>query len=152
MLYTQIVEEVVLRLNELKIPYTKNDGTDITISNELLDAKWSTGKKKITYKAYIYCDEETKTVYMWELTSELGSGISFGNSSENTFQLGSTLYRKVKSMQYGLDGKAYEYDIDIGAIAKTVKEVTKVAGWKFKTVLKKEKAMYPGGRTTRTDI
>jgi glycine cleavage system H lipoate-binding protein len=40
----------------------------------------------------------------------------------------------VKNVQYGLDGKVYEYSLDLGAIPKTVKETAKQYGWKFKTV------------------
>ena len=55
------------------------------------------------------------------------------------------MFRKVKSIQYSAEGKVYEYTLDLGEITKIVKEIAKVNGWKFKTVLKKEKAMYPGG-------
>ena len=51
----------------------------------------------------------------------------------------------MKSVQYGLDGKAYEYTLDLGAIPKAVKETAKQHGWKFKTVLNKNKAVYPAG-------
>lgn len=52
-----------------------------------------------------------------------------------------TMFRKVKSMQYGPEGKVYEYNFDLGAIPKTVKEIAKANGWKFKTVVLKKKAM-----------
>jgi hypothetical protein len=51
--------------------------------------------------------------------------------------------RKVKSVQYGPDGKAYEYTLDLGAVSKLVKDIAKRHGWKFKTVLSRSKASYP---------
>lgn len=81
------------------------------------------------------------------MTKEEGHGLSFGGESGSYFQQGKTLYRKVKSVQYGFDGKAYEYELNLGDIPKTVKEVSKEHGWKFKTVLSKEKAQYPSRYT-----
>lgn len=84
-------------------------------------------------------------IYMYEKTTEVGHGLSFGGHSGSSFQSGKTLFRKVKSVQYSLDGKAYEYTLDLGAIPKAVKETARQYGWKFKTVLSKNKAMYPAG-------
>lgn len=82
---------------------------------------------------------------MWEKTLETGSGFSGGYDGGSSFQSGTTLYRKVKSIQYGPDGRAYEYNLDLGAIPKAVKEAAKQYGWKFKSVLAKAKAAYPAG-------
>ena len=82
---------------------------------------------------------------MWEMTKETGHGLSFGGESGSSFQSGKTLFRKVKSVQYGPDGKAYEYTLDLGAIPKVVKEATKQHGWNFKTVLRRDKASWPAG-------
>ena len=81
-------------------------------------------------------------MYFWEYTKESGSGISFGSDYDMSFQSGATVYRKVKSVGYGIDGKAYEYTFDLGAITKAFKETVKKHGWKFKVVLKREKAAY----------
>jgi hypothetical protein len=116
--------------------------TDLVIDVELLDASFSTGKKKIHYESMILADESEQTIKMFEKTTEISSGVSFGMSGESTFQSGSTLFRKVKSVQYGPEGKVLEYSFDLGAIPKTVKEIAKSNGWKFKTVILKKKAMY----------
>ena len=128
---------------QIGLPYDTKQNADFTVACEFLDAGWSTGKKKINYEASIFADENSGTVYMWELTKEKGSGFSFGGHSESTFQSGKTLFRKVKSVQYGPEGKAYEIDLNLGDIPKTVKDAAKSQGWKFKTVLKKQKACYP---------
>lgn len=141
----QVIGDIVKRLEQLHIQFSKGNGADITVSTEFLDAGWSIGKKKITYEASIYCDEGSRTVYMWELTKEVGHGLSFGGSSGSSFQTGLTLFRKVKSVQYGPEGKVYEYTLDLGAIPKAAKETAKAAGWSFKTVLKKDKASWPVG-------
>jgi len=80
-------------------------------------------------------------VKMYEKTTEISAGASFGMSGESSFQSGSTLFRKVKSVQYGPDGKVFEYNFDIGAISKAVKAAAQVQGWSFKTVILKKNAM-----------
>jgi len=139
----QILSEIWSRLAAMGIPLQNGKGADITVGAEFLDARWSTGSKKISYEASIYANEQDSVVYMYEKTTEVGRGLSFGMSGESSFQSGSTLFRKVKSVQYGPDGKAYEFNLDLGEIPKTVKETAKRFGWKFKTVLNKKKAMYP---------
>lgn len=138
-----MISEVLSKFDKLGIPHQESLGTDITIDCELLAASWKTGNKKIKYDASVFFDENLQTVFMWELTKEVGSGISFGTSSESTFQSGAILYRKVKSVQYGPDGKVYEYSLDLGSIPKSVKETAKENGWNFKIVLKRDKALNP---------
>lgn len=146
----QILFKIRETLSALNVPAQYGNGADITISAEFLDARWSTGSKKIRYEASVFADEREQVVYMYEKTAESGQGLSFGMSGESSFQSGSTLYRKVKSIQYGPDGKAYEYALDLGAIPKAVKEAAKRDGWKFKTVLSKSKATYPAGYASET--
>jgi hypothetical protein len=136
-----MISEVLSKFDSLGIPHQEGLDTDISIDCEFLDASWKTGNKKIKYDASVFFDENLQTVFMWEMTKEIGSGISFGTSSESTFQSGTTLYRKVKSVQYGPDGKAYEYSLDLGSIPKSVKETAKANGWSFKIVLKRDKAL-----------
>ena len=138
-----ILHEISGRLRALGVPHQYGQGTDIAINAQFLEAKWSTGRKQIHYEALILANESEQVVTMYEKTLEMGSGHAFGMSSDSSFQTGKTLYRKVKSVQYGPDGKAYEYDLDLGAIPQLVKEAAKRAGWKFKTVIKREKALYP---------
>lgn len=141
----QIIAEIIEKLSLLGLSVKSGDGADISIITEFLDAGWSTGNKKITYEASIFANEQDSVIYMYEKTTEVGHGLSFGSSSGSSFQSGKTLFRKVKSVQYGLDGKAYEYTLDLGSIPKAVKETAKLHGWKLKTVLNKNKAMYPEG-------
>ncbi|HNW05260.1 MAG TPA: zinc ribbon domain-containing protein [Oscillospiraceae bacterium] len=141
----QILTEIGAKLSSLGIPAQVGNGTDLAIHTEFLDAGWSTGDKKIGYEAAVFANERDNTVYMYEKTTEIGHGFSFGEDSGASFQSGTTLFRKVKSVQYGPDGKAYEYTLDLGAIPKAVKETAKRYGWKFKTVINKNKAMYPAG-------
>ena len=89
----------------------------------------------------ILLDESDKIIKMYEKTTEISAGVSFGMSGESSFQSGSTLFRKVKSVQYGPEGKVFEYNFDLGAIPKAVKTAAQAAGWKFKTVIIKKNAM-----------
>lgn len=139
----QIISEIKEKLEAIGLTVQSGKGTDIAIDTELLDAQWSTGSKKIKYEASILANENDRIIYMYEKTTETGSGISFGMGAEMSFQSGRTLFRKVKSVQYGPEGKVLEYVFNLGAIPKTVKEVASRNRWRFKTVLKKSKAMYP---------
>jgi hypothetical protein len=140
-----MVNAITAQLGSLGIPCQVGAGSDISVRTTFLDAAWGTGKKQIDYQGSALLNEQERTLYFWELTKETGSGLSFTGNSESSFQSGTTLFRKVKSVGYGPDGKAYEYSLDLGAITKTFKETAKQYGWKFKVVLKKEKAMYPPG-------
>lgn len=138
-----LIGAITRQLDSIGVLYKIGSGTDIAVNSELLDAKWGSGQKKIDYQASAYLNEAAKTVLFWEMTKETSSGISFGMNRESSFQSGTTLMRKVKSVGYGPDGKAYEYDFNLGAIPKAFKDAAKANGWKFKVVLKRDKAQYP---------
>ncbi|MEN6636821.1 MAG: hypothetical protein ABFC56_13290 [Clostridiaceae bacterium] len=134
--------EIENQISALGMNPVKGDKTDLSIDAELLDASFSLGKKKLKYEAMILLDEEKKTVRMYEKTTELSAGVSFGMSAETSFQSGSTLMRKVKCVQYGPEGKVFEYNFDLGAITKAVKAAAKEHGWAFQTVILKKNAMH----------
>ncbi len=140
-----IIGQIVDSLTLLGIVPAMSLGADLTVDEEFLDTKWSTGKKKISYHNSAYLDEQEKIMYYWESTKEIGSGFSFGATQESSFQSGTTLMRKVKKVQYGPEGKVFEVDLDLGAITKAYKEAAKSMGWKFKVVLNRDKASYPLG-------
>jgi hypothetical protein len=140
-----IIDEIRKSLDAIGIKPVMGQGTDLTIDEEFLDVKWSTGKKKIMYHNASFLDEKERVLYYWETTKEEGSGFSFGTSKQSSFQSGMTLMRKVKHMQYGPEGKVYEVELDLGAITKAYKEAAKSKGWKFKVVLNRDKATYPNG-------
>lgn len=142
----ELIARIAGQLQQLGTPFQMGNGADFTIAHEFLDAGWSTGKKRIQYDACITLDESGQDVNMWEKTTESGGGLSGGFGGSSFSQSGTTLFRKVKSIQYGPDGKAYEISLDLGAIPKGVKAAAKEGGWKFHTVLRREKAQYPAGR------
>lgn len=139
---SNMIQLIINKLQGIGIYPKVGQETDIEISKEFLDAKFSTGEKKITYKSFALFDDANKILYYYENTKEESKGFSFGVDSESSFQSGTTLFRKVKSVGYAPDGKAYEYEIDIGQITKTFKEIAKENGWKFKIVLNPKKAKY----------
>ena len=141
-----VVENIAHRLQALGLTVVVGQGADVSVNSEFVSAGWSTGSKRISYEAAILLDQAAHTVLMFEKTTESGSGFSFGGDSETSFQSGKTLYRKVKSVQYGPEGKAYEVELDLGAIPKAVKQAAQEGGFGFKTVLRKSKAMYAPGQ------
>lgn len=134
--------EIQSQLGTLGMFAATGDKTDLMIDAELVDAAFSTGKKKLRYEAMILLDEGDKQVRMYEKTTETSAGVSFGMSGETSFQSGSTLMRKVKCVQYDPTGKVLEYNFDLGAISKAVKAAALSHGWGFKTVIMKKNAMY----------
>lgn len=139
---SEIIASIVRQYEEIGITCKVGGETDISVDQELLDAKHTTGKVKMNYKNAILLSEKDKTIYFWELTTEIKSGFSFGFSSKSYTQSGATVSRKVKAVQYTIDGKAYEYDFDLGQFNKIVKTAAKENGWKFKVVLFKKKALH----------
>lgn len=137
-----LINEVYNKLYQMGIGCNQSMNSDMLIHCEFLDASFSTGKKTIIYDAEALFNETNQTIFLWEMTKEQGHGFSFGTDGESSLQSGKTLYRKVKSVRYGPDGKAYEYSLDLGAIPKAFKETANHYGWKFKTVINKEKARY----------
>ena len=137
-----MIEEIVDNLATIGIFPALRTDTDIKIEKEFLDAKFSTGEKKISYTGLALFDETKKTLYYYEKTIDLGKGFSFGMTSESYSQSGTTLLRKVKSVGYAPDGRAYDYEINFGQIVNVFKDSAKKNGWKFKIVLNSKKAKY----------
>ena len=79
-----LLQEIETQLSSLGIHAEKGGKTDLSIDVELLDASFSTGKKKLKYESMILLDEEKKTVRMYEKTTELSVGVSFGASAETS--------------------------------------------------------------------
>jgi hypothetical protein len=141
-----MISEIAAQLAQLGVPAAYGNGADIIIDATFLDAAWSTGRKQVRFEASVLLDETRASVFMWQKTSEIGSGFSFGFSSESYVQTGKTLFRKVKAVQYGPDGMAYEYDLDLGAITRAVEETARRYSWRFNTVVSRKNASYlPGG-------
>lgn len=137
-----MISKISAEYKALNINYQLGGAADITVDQEVLNAKFSTGKEKIHYESSILISEKDKTVYMWEQTKEIKSGFSFGFSGESSFQSGTTLFRKVKAVAYGPEGKVYEVEFDIGQLSKIVKTTAAECGYKMKTVLSKKKASF----------
>jgi len=138
----ELMQEITSQLAVLGLPAVRSDKTDLVIDEELLDAVVLGGKKKLRYEAMILLDEGDKQVRMYEKTTEINVGVSFGMNAESSFQSGSTLMRKVKFVQIDPTGKVMEFNFDLGAVSKTVKAAASAHGWGFKTVIMKKNAMY----------
>ena len=138
----EIINTIAEQYKAIGVTRKLGGSADITVDQELLDAKFPTGKIKIHYENSILLNEKDKIVYFWEATKEIKSGFSFGFSKDSYSQSGLTLSRRVRSVQYTIDGKAYEFDFDIGKINQIVKSAAKDNGWKFKVVLSKKKASF----------
>jgi hypothetical protein len=134
-----LINAISSELQALGLPVQKGDDVDISIRSEFVNKSWGLGKKVITYEAAIWTDALSQSVHMWEKTTEATRGLSFGAESSSSFQSGKTLYRKVTGVQYGPDGKAHEYSLDLGAVSKAVRSAAEQNGFKFHTSLTRGK-------------
>ena len=134
--------EINSSLTELGIVPTFGQDTDIAVRTEFMDAGWVSGTRKIAYEALIYLDSTTKTIFLFEKTADMIGGLAFGSGSSSWGQLGTTLFRRVKSIQYGLDGKAYEQVLNLGEIPRRIRSVARVHGWRVRSVWRRSQASF----------
>jgi hypothetical protein len=128
--------------DRIGIVYEENKNADFEIELVLADDKWKAGKKKKTFSASILIDESAKKLLYWEMIKETKAGLSISFSKESAVQKGNVVARKQGNAEYALEGKVSETQVDFGKITKSVKEVAKQEGYKFKLVLSKKKASY----------
>lgn len=134
------VQEIFTKLEALGLAPARDSDSDIVVDQELVDAKTVSGEKKIHYESAILVDEKDRAVYLYEKTTEKSKGLSFGSSSESSFQTGKTLSRHVKGTLVGINGARVDYDLDLGQISKSIKEIAEKNGYKFKTVIRRKSA------------
>ena len=127
---------------QMHLEVVSGNGADLTLSADLLGASWSTGKKNIHYEVSLLVDEARRTVFFYEESLETSQGFSFGFRSSRTWQVGRTVFRKVKAVQYGPEGHVYAYEFDLGAIPKSARQIARQNGWAYKTVLNRSHASY----------
>lgn len=124
-----------------RVQYGSN--TDITIDNQVADASWGTGKKKIEYSAILKAVEAERTVYFWELLKESGSGLNFGGfQAESYSTVGTRRFGKKKDVVLGPGGVEVNAHWDYAATRSIVESVAESQGWRVKTVLRKGAAEY----------
>ena len=117
---------------------------DLEISNELANANWTVGKKKVEYSACLLADLGTRTIIFWEIIKEKGMGMAalFSFKTETYRTDGSNRSGSVKEVGYGFDGKVIDYNWDYALVRQTIEAEAQSQGWQFKTVLMKGKASY----------
>ena len=137
-----IVREVFTQLDSMGLAPTKGGESDITVDRELLDAKMGSGEKKLRYEDAVLVDEEEKTIFLYEKTTEKSKGFSSGASGESSFQSGKTLMRHVKGTFTGSNGVVVNYDFDLGEIPKAIKAIAEKNGFKFKAVIRRKSTQF----------
>lgn len=127
-----------------QLTLTWGQKADLEISNELANANWGVGKKKIEYKASLVADPALRTVHFWEMIKESGSGMMalFSFKKETYRTDGTTRSGTVNETAYGAQGKVIDYNWDYAQTRQLVEQAVRSQGWQFKTVLLKGKATY----------
>jgi hypothetical protein len=116
---------------------------DIVVDNQLVDANWGTGKKKVEYSAVMKAVEPELTIYFWEIIKESGAGLNFGGFEAETYSTsGKTRSGVQKMMIIGANGVPVEWEWDYAATRGIVQDVASRHGWKTKVVLQKKSAQW----------
>ena len=117
--------------------------TDIVIDNQLSDAAWATGKKKVEYSAILKAVEAENTVYFWEMLKEKGGGLSFGGfETESYSTIGTKRSGTTKGATLGPGGVVESHAWDYAATRAIVESEAAQHGWRVKTVLQKRSASW----------
>lgn len=117
--------------------------TDVRIDNEIANASWGVGKKKVEYSARMKAVEAERVLYFWEMLKESGAGISLGGfDSESTSTFGGKRWGAKKETIIGPGGVAVDYSWDYGKTRAIVESVAARHGFSVKVVLSSKKASY----------
>lgn len=138
----KIIQMFDSRIEELGLKRTESKSTDIYIKAVLIDASFKSGSNRIEYEVNALIDEKKRTIFLYELLKESGKGFSYGTSFESTLQSGLSVMKKVKSTKYGIDGKAYDFEFNIGVVSKIFREIAEENKYQLKIVLYKKMANY----------
>lgn len=130
----QILMELENYLHSYSLNIIDHESCDLYVQHSFVNKQWLGGSKSIQYELMVGIDDKDSIIYVLEKVSEKGSGFSFGSESSSFSQQGTKVYRKVKAIQIGLDGLAYEVDLNLGAILKEIKNIAKKNKYKFKEV------------------
>jgi len=117
--------------------------TDVRVDNEIANASWGVGKKKVEYSARMKAVEAERVLYFWEMLKESGSGMSLGGfDSESTSTFGGKRWGVKKEKIIGPGGVAVDYSWDYGKTRAIVESVAARHGFSVKVVLSSKKASY----------
>ena len=142
---TPVLQAIDTALSPLSyLSLTWGQKTDLSITNELANASWGVGKRKVEYSALLRLDAATQKVYFWEMIKESGRGLAalFSFKTETYRTDGTTRSGSVTETAYGPSGKLIDYDWDYGQVRQIIEAAVRSQGWQFETVLLKNKAMY----------
>jgi hypothetical protein len=140
-----VLQVIVTALSQYpQLSLIQGQKADLEISNELANANWTVGKKKVEYSACLIADPGTRTIIFWEIIKESGRGMAalFSFTTETYRTDGTTRSGTVKETGYGFGGKVIDYNWDYAQVRQTVEAAAQSQDWQFKTVLMKGKASY----------
>jgi hypothetical protein len=125
--------------------YTTQYGTDtdMVIGNQIADANWGTGAKRVEFSAIMKAVEGERTIYYWEMIKESGGGLNFGGfDAEMSTTVGMKSWGTKKETVIGPGGTELDYNWDYAATRRIVEDVAARHGWQVKVVLKKNSAQW----------
>ncbi|MFA6463448.1 MAG: hypothetical protein WCV55_00380 [Candidatus Paceibacterota bacterium] len=137
-----MIEEIKKALESYKGEWKeKNDIFEFSLT--IAERKFFLAKRKLTYKALIKIEENSKTLIFSEMLKELGSGFSsgvggFGDEMSTGFGFKAETYNTTSGARVGtieesssLFGKKYEYKFDYKEIRTKVENTAKEGVYNF---------------------
>lgn len=136
-----IIEDIKKALEDCCGEWKENKGVwDFSVL--IAERKMFLSKKKLTYKANVRIDDDSKLVKFSEMLIEIGSGFSSGNDFDGGMSTGFGFkvetYNTLSGAREGtieeqsnLFGKQYQYKFDYKEVRLKVKKAVEKCGYKF---------------------
>lgn len=121
----------------------KDKNNVLEFSTVIAERKAFLSTKKLTYKARIKIEDDSKTIQFSEMLIEAGSGLSAGGGFDGEMSSGfgfkTETYNTMSGAREGniqeqsnLFGKKFEYKFDYKEVRSKIESVAKEAGYEFK--------------------
>ena len=121
----------------------QRDGT-LMFSSIIAERKAFLSKKQLTYRCRVRIDDTSKSILLYEVLEERGSGLSSGNYDDDSAGFGFTAekYSTTNGTRKGtiheqseLFGKSYSYTFNYEEVRNAVQKIADNEGYIFRTTL-----------------
>lgn len=140
-----MIDEIKTRLALMDVQVNEGGETDFAINQQLVLEGFGGRRGEIQLSVNAYLDEQNRVLYYYEKIVDKQKGFGFTGNSESSFQSGKSVKRKVILETLQSDGTRKTIRFNTGDISQVFKDAAKHYGWKYKMVLRRDKAMYPIG-------
>lgn len=140
-----MLDEIKTRLSLLDVQVKEGGETDFSINHQLIIEGFGGKRGEIQLSVNAFLDEQNKVLYYYEKIVDKQKGFGFSGNADSSFQSGKSIKRKVIIETIQSDGTKKTISFNTGDVSQIFKDAAKQHGWKYKTVLRRGKAIYPVG-------